>query len=182
MKTTHLFFSIIAIYACLISCTQNEKVDCESALNEKFYRAKMQKHYDKDSLKRDYDILMECGNLDSVDAEIFTSSYMNLILLDLHNRERRAGKITYKRGLEIISDFKKEWKDYYKPLYAATVAQMELEHIKVNLAEFEKIRPKLIKSGIKADIEPFKTFLEKNKKNWTYAEALEAFSKSQTKM
>ncbi|MNU63811.1 hypothetical protein D3C71_530690 [compost metagenome] len=180
MKKFNFILSLITLLSIsIISCSQGEKYDCENVLKERLYSSHMSKGLHKDSLKRDQEILMECGNLDSVDAKLFSGPFMYLILVDLHNKERKAGKITYKRGLEIISEFKKEWKDEYKLSYTATSAQMELENIKVNLADFERIRPKLIDLGMEKDIETFKTFLEKNRKNWTYGEAMKAFFEAQ---
>jgi hypothetical protein len=176
MKTALLSILCTTIIT-FISCSQEKKYDCEDILGQQLYSAAIRKEYDEDSLKRDYEILIQCGDMDSVDATIFNGPMLGIILMDQARDEENFEELTYRACIELIADFKKEHKNDYSMLYRGTAARMEIQHIKVDLAKFESMRPKLISSGFKAEeIDDLKEFLQINQNDWTYKEAVIAFA------
>ena len=86
MKTAVLSILCTTVIT-FISCSQEKKYDCEDILGQQLYSAAIRKEYDEDSLKRDYEILIQCGDMDSVDATIFNGPMLGIILTDQAREE-----------------------------------------------------------------------------------------------
>jgi hypothetical protein len=130
-----------------------------------------------DSVKQDYIVLQECGNLDSIDAVIFQGPVLGQLVVS--NIEELNNRITYQALIDLISKFKKNNREPYQKMRKGTIVRMEIEKMPVELNKFESIRSKLITAGsTNEEINSFKTFLEANNKTWNYKEAIMAFAQS----
>ena len=159
----------------LVSCSEG-KYDCEETLSQKPYCATFHTKWDEDSIQRDYEIFSECGQLDSVDAEIFKGPMLGVILMDEMRQIDNYDAITFQTCLDLIKKYKTKHKTDYDWLYNGTEARMQIEKLPVKLATFESVKPNLMAAGMKEnEVADFKLFLEKKNKSWTYKEAVKAF-------
>lgn len=158
----------------------SQQFDCAETLNHKPYFANEHENWDQDSINRDTEILAECGKLDTVDCEIFKGPVLGVIVISEMNRANNYNEITFQTCLDFISVFKTKHKTEYDQLYKATAVRLKIEILPVKLEEFETMRPKLAATGMKNEqIDALKAFLNKNKKDWTYKEAVKAFYDSE---
>jgi len=179
MKTSIIISIIVALSLSILSCSQG-KYDCEETLNQKPYSATFHNQWDEDSIKRDYEIFAACGNLDSVDCEIFKGPMLGIILMDEMRQVDNYNAITFQTCLDLIKKYKTKHKTDYDWLYNGTEARMQIEKLPVELSTFESVKPNLIAAGMKnTDVDDFKLFLEKKNKSWTYKEAVKAFFETQ---
>lgn len=177
MKIPFLILSLLAITT-FTACSQNEKYDCEAVLQQQPYIAGHHSVWDEDSIQRDMDILAECGQMDSVDRAIFQAPAIGQVIILEMDKVKTGSSFSYQDLLDMIKHFKIDYAENYQTLRKGTIARLEIEHLPVNLKEFEKMRPKLAATGMKPmDIENFKAFLEKKQLKWTYKEAMNDYLK-----
>ncbi len=176
MKTSALLILLATVFSfCFVSCSQG-KYDCEETLNQKPYCATFHNKWDEDSIQRDYEIFSECGQLDSVDAEIFKGPMLGVILMDEMSQIDNYDEISFQTCLDLIKKYKSKHKTDYDWLYNGTEARMQIEKLPVKLATFESVKPNLMAAGMKEnEVVEFKLFLEKKNKSWDYKEAMKAF-------
>jgi len=181
MKAFTLLIILVSVLPIsFVSCSQNSKFDCEETLKEKPYSTTFHDEWNQDSINRDVEILSECGNLDSVDCEIFQGPMLSVILIDEMRQVDNYDEITFQTCLDLIKIYKTKHKTDYVWLYSGTAARMKIEKLQVKLEEFETMRSQLAATGMKKeDLDAFKIFLEKHNINWTYKEAAKAFFEAQ---
>lgn len=169
---------IVILILVLTSCEQSDKINCEITLQKTPYFARSKVNSSQDSLQMDLDILKSCGNLDSIDSELFTAPMIGVLMV---NNLPQDKKITYNSILKIIYTFKKT--DDYKKCREGIVAFKKLENKIVDTKEFEKDKNQLIKSGIdESELAGFKAFIRSNiSRKLTYKETFAEYLMIQQK-
>ncbi|MNJ84618.1 hypothetical protein D3C87_20750 [compost metagenome] len=181
MKNTAILpFFVLLLFIQLTACSQEKEQDCKTLLNQQPYifRQGQQQTMNLDSVKHDYNVLQECGNLDSIDGMIFQGPVLAQLLVS--NKTELNDLITYQALIDLISTFKNENGELYQKMRKGTIVRLEIEKMPVELSKFEAIRSKLITAGLtNEEIDTFKSFLETQNKSWNYKEAITAFGQSQ---
>lgn len=182
MKNSTLFcFFFLALFIQLTACSQEKEIDCQTLLSEQPYifRERQQGNMNLDSVKHDYTVLQECGNLDSIDGTIFQGPVLGQLLVSHINKEDLNKPITYQVLIDLISKFKKDNGELYQKMRKGTIVRLEIEKMPVELSKFESIRSKLMTAGLtNEEINTFKSFLENHNKSWNYKQAIAAFAQS----
>lgn len=178
-STTFLFFCLVLLSQ-LTACSQENENECKTLLNQQPYifKQRQQSNMNIDSVKQDYIVLQECGNLDSIDAIIFQGPLLGQLLVAQTDKQE-FNEITYQVLIDLITEFKKDKAEHYQKLRNVIIVNLEIERKPVELTEYESIRPKLKAAGLtNEEINAFKAFLDANNKTWNYKEAMTAFIQS----
>lgn len=156
----------------LISFGQSPKINCDKILDQAPYFIRHDVPESNDSIQSDFDVLKDCGSLDSIDSELLQGSMMGFILVMLADEKKPA---TYKNILNKLNDFKKT-ADYAKAR-EILISSKILEKKNVSLEDFDSDKQLLTKVGMpQADIDKFQLFIETNSiQNITYKEALKKY-------
>lgn len=176
-----LFFGFLILIQ-LTACSQNKEFDCQALSSQMPYifRARQQGNMNMDSVKYDYTVLQECGNLDSIDGILFQGPILGQLLISSTNEQDIPQEITYQVLIDLISEFKADKEGIYQELRNGTIVRLEIEKTPVELSKFESMRSKLNAAGLTNEqMNSFKSFLVANDKRWNYKEAVIAFFQSQ---
>jgi thioredoxin-related protein len=159
----------------LTSCGQPSKFDCKKTLDKVPYFVSHNISEPSDSLRLDFDILKNCGNLDSIDSELLTGPMLGSIMIQQATNDK---KITYNTILKSINAFKKT--DNYSKFRDAIIASKTLENKIVTADEFEKDKELLVKAGMpQSELDAFKIFIQSStSQKMTYKEAFTKYSSS----
>jgi len=169
--TTKIISSLLLFS--LTSCGQQSKFDCKKTLNKTPYFGRHSVSEPNDSLQIDFDILRNCGKLDSIDSELLTGPLLGSIMFQHATNDK---VITYNTILKSINAFKKT--DNYSKFRDAIIASKTLENKIVTTEAFEKDKELLIKAGLpQSELDGFKTFIQSNaSQKMTYKEAFAKYS------
>lgn len=157
----------------LTSCGQQNAADCNKILERTPYFISHSVAETNDSLQMDFDILKNCGKLDSIDSELLTGPMLGSIMIQHLTNDK---KVTYNTILKSINAFKKT--DYYSRFRDAMIASKTLEHKIVSADAFEKDKELLLKAGLsQSELDSFKTYIQSNpSQKMTYREAFAKYS------
>lgn len=157
----------------LTSYGQQNKFDCNKTLDKTPYFVRHSVAEPSDSLQMDFDILRNCGKLDSIDSELLTGPMLGSIMIQHLTNDK---VITYNTILKSISAFKKT--DNYPKFRDAIITSKTLENKIVTTEEFEKDKELLIKAGLpQSELDGFKAFIQANtSQKMTYKEAFAKYS------
>lgn len=157
----------------LTSCGQQSKFDCKKNLDKTPYFVRHRVAEPSDSLQIDFEILRNCGKLDSIDSELLTGPMLGSILIQHATNDKI---ITYNTILNSINAFKKT--DSYPKFRDAIIASKTLENKIVTTEDFEKDKELLVKAGLpQSELDSFKTFIQSNvSQKITYKEAFVKYS------
>jgi thioredoxin-related protein len=157
----------------LTSCGQQDKIDCEKTLDKTPYFISHSVTEPNDSLQIDFDILRNCGKLDSIDSKLFTGQMLGLIMIQYPTKDK---VITYNTLLKSINAFKKT--EHYPKFREAIIASNTLENKIVTTEDFEKDKELIVKAGMpQSELDDFKTFIMSIKsQKMTYKEAFALYS------
>jgi thioredoxin-related protein len=169
---TTKIISVFLLFS-LTSCGQQSKFDCKKTLDKIPYFVRHSLAEPSDSLQIDFDILRNCGKLDSIDGELLTGPMLGSIMIQYAANNK---VITYNTILKSINAFKKT--DNYPKFRDAIIASKTLENKIVTTEDFEKDKELLVKTGLsQSELDGFKTFIQLNtSQKMTYKEAYEKYS------
>lgn len=151
---------------------QDGKLDCKKALKKTPYFARHDFDVQHDSFKMDVEILMNCGDLDSIDIQLLNGSMIAALMIELTHDEQ---EITYNTIINSINELKRT--DDYSKFREAILAYQMLENKLVTVEDFENDMELLFKIGMSSlELENFQAFILTNtEENLTYREALVRF-------
>jgi thioredoxin-related protein len=169
MKTA-IIATLLFFY--LTSSGQQPTFDCEKNLDQSPYFIRHNISGLIDSLQMDFEILKNCGQLDSIDCELLLGPMLGNIMIHYKTNDQ---KTTYSSILKSINAFKKT--DHYAKSRDAIIASKILENKIVTVEEIEKDRELLMKAGLTPlDLDVLKTFIQSNTtQKMTYKEAFANF-------
>jgi len=159
----------------LVSCGQPGKFDCKKTLDGIPYFLRHSITESSDSLQIDFEILKDCGELDSIDSELLTGPMLGSIMIQQATNDK---VITYNTILKSIKAFKKT--DNYSKFRDAIIASKTLENKIITVDEFEKDKDLLVKAGMPiSELDAFKDFIQSHySQKMTYKEAFTKYSAS----
>lgn len=161
------------IFISLTSYGQQNNLDCSKVLNKTPYFITNKVIEPSDSLQLDFDILKNCGKLDSIDIGLLSGPMLGTIMIQDATNNTLT---TYKSIIESINDFKKT--EQYSKNREALIISKTLENKIVTADELEKDKELLIKVGLSdKEFEGFRKFvLTNSSQNLTYKDAFTKYS------
>lgn len=155
------------------SCGEKKKFDCDNILNQTPYFINGDLNETNDSIIKDFEILINCGELDSIDSELLKGPILSTVILQLINEDK---EITYNSVLDVINDFKKT--ENYDEFREIVIALKSIENKIVSLNDFEKDKEFLTIAGYTPlFLEGFKEFILSNSsQKMTYKNAIFQYS------
>ncbi len=137
--------------------SQPTTIDCKTTLNKTPYIAReLVTKAASDSINKDFEILQNCGNLDSIDVELLRGPMLISIINDSFGKD-----ITYNSILQRMNEYRKT--ENYNNVREAIIASKTLKNKIATIEDFDQDKYQLAKIGFSSsEIDSIKYILQSN--------------------
>lgn len=164
---------LILLFINAVSIAQTT-IDCDKYLSKIPFFVRNPPPIPEDSLNFDISIIAQCGQLDSVDREIFKGPQLSMVMIKFPGNGK---SVTYRSILASINSFKQT--EQYEGIREAAAISMALKNKTADINNWETDKQLFVKLGAgESDLQQFKDFLSKQTTPMTYAQAMEKFGQS----
>lgn len=173
-KITSAVFTIACAFLISFSspAQAQQKPDCEKLLDQEPYFVKHKTDEKDPGLKRDIEILKNCGNFSGTDSVFLKGPILGVLMLEQVNAGKPA---TYRTIISFFKEFRNTAK--YKDFSYGLSLSREIGQKKIDPQTWEKDKELFVRMGFTVnDLEDFKTYMSKpENSSLTYMDVLKKY-------
>lgn len=165
-------YIVLSFLLCMIISACGHKINCKKTADQELHIVKTEGISWNHLPEKDYRILKECGNLDSLELELLQGPTIQFISREL---EKQNKKTTYANVLQYLENYRQQ--PEYKTTMSLVMLARKFRDTPVNPSRWEQDKAFFTQMGLsETELEQFHGFLQAQPgRHLTYQEALLEF-------